>query len=85
MDVIDHPSISYRTRIVVDHGLVHHRLVLRYAEESVQPWVTCLENLKVTKINENGGVLEHDSFYWGEYFDTEEEAKDSFKRRKEKF
>ena len=84
MDVIDHPDVRQRTRIIVDHGLVHHRIVLRYDSGSVQPWVTCFENLKVTKLNENGGVLEHDSFYWGEYFDTEAEAEKSFKLRKAK-
>jgi hypothetical protein len=80
MEVKRDESIHRATRVVVDTGLVPHRVVLRYVPDSVQPWVTHFEAMKVA----DEDTLVHAYWFQGHYFDTKEDALEDFNERASK-
>jgi hypothetical protein len=75
MKVINHPTILMGKEIRVSDGTFPHRIVLRKNENS--EYTTHMENLVVQNNNE----FVHDSFYWGHYFNSLDEAKRDFEER----
>lgn len=82
MKVTRDKNILRTTSVKVDDGLVPHRVVLRHVPESVMPWVTHEEAMKIV---DDGETMVHHSFYWGNYFDSKEAAEADFEKRASKF
>ena len=77
MKIKDHPTIVWASAVVISQGTKPHRVVLRHVPESHDPWVTHMENLKIV----DAETLEHESFYWGHYFEEKEHAEADFHAR----
>ena len=75
--VLNDPSILNYTFIKVSEGLRPHRVVLRHLPDEVQPYVVHMENMNLVEDDTYG----HDTFYWGHYFDSLEDAEKGFEER----
>lgn len=75
--ILNDPTIINHTYIKVCDGLRPHRLVLRHLPDEVKPYVTHMENMKLVGDDTYG----HEDFYWGNYFDSLEDANKDFEKR----
>lgn len=77
MNIENDPSVVVASTICVSEGLRPYRYVVRHLPGEVQPWVCHRENFVF-----EGETARHESFYWGHYFDSQEEALEDFQERK---
>ena len=77
MKIKNEKTVLYGTVVKVSDGMNPHRVVLRFIEGELHPYVTHMESMKVQDSN----TLVHDEFYWGHYFSNKEEAENDFNER----
>jgi len=81
MKIKNEKTVLYGTAVKVSDGMNPHRVVLRFIEDELHPYVTHMESMKVQDPN----TLVHDAFYWGHYFAKKEDAENDFNERSNGF
>ena len=76
MKLVNEPTIIDHGPIIVADGLVPHRAVLRHVPENVMQWISHWEQVAFI-----GEEVVHRSFFDGNYFDDEKDARKDFERR----
>lgn len=77
MRIKNDETVLCSTAIKIAEGMLPYRVVLRQVTDSYQPYITHMENMRL----EEGNVWVHESYYWGHYFSTKEDAENDFKTR----
>jgi hypothetical protein len=72
------PEIMEATPIVIHDGMKPHRLVLRFLEDSYQPYATHMEDMRL----EEHDTWVHEAYYHGHYYGSLELAKSDFEDRR---
>lgn len=82
MKIKNEESVMYGSAIKIADGTMPHRVVLRKVEDSYQPYVTHYENMR---LEDGGNTWVHDSFYWGHYFSSKDDAVKDYEERSARF